>query len=280
MFSFSPTTLLRFRVSAGLASLTGFAVLAGCGSSYTAPTPTTVKDRVFISNQLISSGLPSGEINIVSGQNDQSQTFISTGGAPGAMLLSPDKKHTLVLDSSTRNAYSIDNTLGGVAGNTVFADVPSSVVAWSDNATAYAAIRNAGTISVFDYASTYTVKNNIAVPTVRTLVMSHNGNVLLAFSDDSNSVTFIDTSKDSNGNPKNVVQPAITGFDRPVYGVFTNDDSKAFILNCGFECGGTAASVTVLDIATMTPGASVSLPGATFGLLDPSGNTLYVAGSC
>ena len=45
---------------------------------------------------------------------------------------------------------------------------------------------------------------------------------------------------------------AIGGFDNPVYAVFSTDDSKAYILSCGFECGGVAASVTVLDIASKT----------------------------
>jgi len=63
-----------------------------------------------------------------------------------------------------------------------------------------------------------------------------------------------------------------------VSGVFSSDDSTAFILNCGPECGGTAAKVTTLNMASNTLGASVAVSAATVGYLDSSGN-LYVAGT-
>jgi hypothetical protein len=66
-------------------------------------------------------------------------------------------------------------------------------------------------------------------------------------------------------------------FDRPVWGLFSSDDSTAYILNCGAECGGGAASVTVLDLGTNTASATIPVDGATIGLL--SGTTLYVAGT-
>src|SRR5947207_4884145 len=43
-----------------------------------------------------------------------------------------------------------------------------------------------------------------------------------------------------------------TGLDHPSYAVFSADDSKAYILNCGSECGGTQASVSVLDTSALT----------------------------
>jgi hypothetical protein len=73
------------------------------------------------------------------------------------------------------------------------------------------------------------------------------------------------------------VSSPIGGFDRPFTAFFSSDDSKAFVLNCGVECGGAAASVRVLDLSNNTPGASVAVGGATVGLLD--GNNLYVAGT-
>jgi hypothetical protein len=38
-------------------------------------------------------------------------------------------------------------------------------------------------------------------------------------------------------------------FDRPVKAVFSSDGSTAYVLNCGPECGGTTASVSVLPVA-------------------------------
>jgi len=90
-------------------------------------------------------------------------------------------------------------------------------------------------------------------------------------------------------------------FDRPVKAVFSDDGSKAYILNCGPECGGTTASISILPIAPMiyltgqqsgklpttaalsaacTAGStSCTLPipgGASNALVDTS--TLYVVG--
>ncbi len=51
-------------------------------------------------------------------------------------------------------------------------------------------------------------------------------------------------------------------FDRPVKAVFSADGSTAYILNCGPECGGTQASVSLLPTAPM-----IFLPGQHSGLL-------------
>jgi hypothetical protein len=248
-------------------------LMSACGGSSSSSTtvPSKVADRVLVSNQLISSGFASGDLIIVNAKTDVQTSAVGTSGAPGAMVLSPDKKTTLVADALARAVYSIDNTKEVLAGTTAFANPPTSVVAMPDNATAYAAIRNSGTVSLFNY-TTFAITNNIAVPSVRTLVLSHNGKALLAFSDDLDTVTYIDTASNT--------PTTIAGFDRPVYAVFTSDDSKAFILSCGFQCGGAAAKVTVLDVASKAPGASVAVLGAEVGALDTTGTNLYVAGTC
>ncbi|MGH8459657.1 MAG: YncE family protein, partial [Nevskiales bacterium] len=140
-------------------------------------------------------------------------------------------------------------------------------VAGNDGTRGYAAVRNAGVVVVIDTSNGSTT--NVAVPTVRRLVLSPNGTRLLAFSDDSNSVTVIDTS--------NNAATVVPGFDRPVSAVFNNDSSIAYILNCGPECGGAAAGVRELIMATNTPGASVAVTAATAGII--SGGNLFVAGS-
>jgi hypothetical protein len=40
-------------------------------------------------------------------------------------------------------------------------------------------------------------------------------------------------------------------FDRPIKAVFSTDGSTAYILNCGLECGGSAASLSLLPTAPM-----------------------------
>jgi hypothetical protein len=51
-------------------------------------------------------------------------------------------------------------------------------------------------------------------------------------------------------------------FDRPVKAVFSSDGSTAYILNCGPECGGSKASISVVPIAPV-----IFLPGKQSGLL-------------
>src|SRR5262249_22780310 len=103
---------------------------------------------------------------------------------------------------------------------------------------------------------------------------THNGNTLLVFSDNSDSVSLVSPSL--IGTPNNPVT-TIAGFDRPVWGVVSSDDSVAYILSCGAECGGLSANVTVLNLNDFTVSAPIPVDAATIGLLN--GNTLYVAGT-
>ena len=85
------------------------------------------------------------------------------------------------------------------------------------------------------------------------------------FSDDSNIVYSIDTTNiDTKTTTSTTVPKQITSttFDRPVSAFFTSDDSKAFILSCGAECGGTTARVSVLDVGLR---AGLALPYACKG---------------
>jgi len=91
------------------------------------------------------------------------------------------------------------------------------------------------------------------------------------------------------------VFPVSTGtsasFDHPIKAVFSPDGTTAYVLNCGPECGGTAASVTTIPItaASLNPGgygagglalvaqSNTAIPGGATDAIF-SGNTLYVAG--
>jgi hypothetical protein len=84
---------------------------------------------------------------------------------------------------------------------------------------------------------------------------------------------------------------ASASFDNPTKAVFSPDGSAAYVLDCGQECGGTTAGVTVIPITagslnTNTSGAkgislvaqsNIAVPGgATDAIFN--GNTLYLAG--
>jgi len=80
-------------------------------------------------------------------------------------------------------------------------------------------------------------------------------------------------------------------FDRPVKAVFSADGGTAYILNCGPECGGSAASVSLLPVAPLifllgqnsgnlpTTGnvTTIPIPGGASNALVAS-STMYVAG--
>jgi hypothetical protein len=51
-------------------------------------------------------------------------------------------------------------------------------------------------------------------------------------------------------------------FDRPSKAIFSNDGSTAYVLNCGPECGGTAASISIVPVAPI-----IFNPGQPSGLL-------------
>jgi len=80
-------------------------------------------------------------------------------------------------------------------------------------------------------------------------------------------------------------------FDRPIKAVFSIDGGTAYILNCGPECGGTAASVSLMPVGPMifaalqqsgtlpTTGTVTTIPvpgGASNALV--TGSTMYVVG--
>ena len=288
----------------GIWAAAGLVLLAACGgkssSSSTNATTSTVlakiKHRVFITNQFSSFGTPSGQIDIIDGDKDVIATStpvlttvgtfasnpitIALGGIPSYMVLTPDRKFTVAYDSNSATLEFVDNTAETLNATLALGDLSPTLVIMADNKTAFASLRNTGQVAMLDITGP-TLKTKIAVPTADGLALSHNGKVLLVFSDDSNIVYSIDpTNIDTATTTSTTVPTKITSttFDRPVAAFFTSDDSKAFILSCGAECGGTTARVSVLDIASGTVTASTPVSGASVGLLDSSGN-LYVAGT-
>jgi hypothetical protein len=280
---------LKRAINLGLCAA-AIALLLSCGASNTSTTSGSatsgIKKRAFVSNNF------QNQIDIVNAANDTVNTIlttlpngttqatlantIATGTGPAQMVLTADKKLTLVFDQASNTIAVIVNATEANAGQIPLPDFTESFVVAADSATVYVAVPNApltgqtsGAVEVLS-ATNGTLSNTIAVPRARRVVLSHNGNKLLVFADATDQMWVVDTTAKT--------ATAVTGFDRPVSGVFSSDDSKAYILNCGPECGGTAAKVTVLDMATNTPGASVAVSAATVGLLDSSGN-LYVAGT-
>ncbi|MGH7461195.1 MAG: YncE family protein [Longimicrobiales bacterium] len=262
----SPRTRAAAFAVSGL--LLAAALVACSGGTPPSEDPTTsqLTNRVLVTNSFAS------RVNIVDGDTDRvSQFGIGGGSAPTIMAVSSDKRRTLIFASANNGVTVIDNATEGALGQVALPGLADSLVAGNDGTRGYAAVRNAGVVVVIDITNGSTT--SIPVPTVRRLVLNPAGTRLLAFSDDSDSVTVIDTS---NNAP--IVVP---GFDRPINAVFSSDNSIAYVMNCGPQCGSNSNTASVQELLMTTnpptPGASVDVSAATVGLLN--GGNLYVAGT-
>lgn len=265
----------------------------GGGSSSSLP-PSQLKFRAFISNPVQTiQGVNVPVLNIVDAKLDVISAFgaVPLSGSiidPQRMILTPNRVSTLVfspLDKAiavVTNATESVNTNGSATGAATIklAGVTESIVLAPVSTIGYAAVptaavpgQSSGAVQVFDY-TVQAVTATVPVAAAHYLAESPDGNHLLVFSDNSDSATVVSTS--FIGTASNPLA-TIPGLDRPVGGIFL-DNSNAVVFNCGPECGGAAASVALVNVATNTVTATIPVRGATTGFLS-GGNTLYVAGS-
>jgi hypothetical protein len=251
----------------------------GYSSSYYKP-PSGLTTRVLASQSVLSPATFPGLV-IIDAANDTlpRASEISAGSSPGLMAVSPEKTILLAFDSVTNSVQVVNTKTEALTGSIQLPGPTSSMVALATGS-GYAAVPTAtligsppGAVVAMNLMSGG-ITATIGVPNAQTLVAYPSGTQLLVFSGDSDAVTIVSPLLVNIANP---VTAVVSGFDRPVYGIFAGDGT-AYILNCGAECGGKQASVQILDFSTTPPsaGASVSVDGATIGFL--SGSTLYVAG--
>lgn len=275
-------------------------VLASCGnssSSTATPSSSGFSFRAFVSNPLspVATGGGVPVINIVDALHDVLSPFsisLAAYGTPSMMVVYPDKRFTLVYLDSSNAVVSIDNSSEAVAANGTTA-IPAlalkgaaqSIMVNADNAAGFAAIPSApvtgqspGIVEVINLG-TGTSTAILPVPDARFVFGSHNGNRVLALGNavdpvtNTNQIAVIAPSLIGISDPRTFV----SGFDHPVWATFSSDDTTAYVFNCGAECGGTTASISVLNLNTNTVVSTIPVPAATTGFLN--GTTLYVAGS-
>lgn len=261
-----------------------------------------VVTRAFVSNPLnpLLSGVGSPALNIVDASVDLLSFFtvslVGTVPDAGMMALSPNRARTLVFSPSSNQIAVIDNSTEARASGVSAISLPGpteSMFVSSDNKTAFVAVPSApvsgqpaGVVERIDITNG-NVTATVPIPGAHFLAASPDSNQILVFSDNSDSVTLLSPSLLANGggNPQlpctasPVAVCAITGFDRPVAATFNNGGITAYVMNCGPECGGSAAGVAFLDMSQNPPvvTTTVPVPAATVGLL--RGGTLYVAGT-
>ena len=262
-----------------------------CGYSSAAYTPPSgLLQRVVIS-QRVSTGFTLGGLIILDAQNDTLPTRsgeISAGSSPGLLALSSNRATLLAFDSSNNSVQVINATTEQNSGSITLPGPTTSLAVPGTTGIGYAAVPTTsiigtapGAVEVMNLTSPSLI-GSINVPSAQTVISNQAGTQLLVFSNNSNSVAVIspgiavapvDTS--CNTAP-NRVCTMVSGFDKPVYAIY-GSGTQAYVLNCGAECGGTQASVAVLDLTTLTITATIPVNGATMAFL--SGTTLYVAGT-
>jgi hypothetical protein len=307
------TSLERLRLKKILISLISLLpaslVLASCGGGTGNNTTHTsgLHNRVFVSDA-VTGARPAG-IYIINAQNDQYPLGLSAipgGNTPGMMVVTPNRSQTLVFSGtntqSSDNQFSIiNNQTESNAAHFTLPSYTESFVVSPDSAIAYVAVPNApvvgqnpGYIQMVSL-TTGGPAGQINIPSVHFLAMSNGGNRLLAFTDVlstlygqgcsnlSAAFVFVITPSDVGVKPCPAIP--VPGFDRPVQAYFTPDDTTAYVINCGPECGGTQASVQPFDLTSCdpdtqlcgTPGTAVPVPAATEALV--IGSTMYLAGT-
>jgi hypothetical protein len=207
---------------------------------------------------------------------------------PGLMVVAPDLKFTLVYSQNGNSVTVVNNsteTIAAGAGSTntlpaiTLPGLTESIAISPFSTSAYAAVPAApvpgqapGAVVAMNLLNG-SIAATIPVPAAHFVVSSPDGNNLLVFSDNSNTVTVITTiSIGTATDPRSYV----TGFDRPVWGIFA-DNTTAYVLNCGPQCGGKAAGVSVLNVGASASTSTTPVSAATYGLLN--GSTLYLAGT-
>ncbi|HYU46902.1 MAG TPA: hypothetical protein VEK84_12095 [Terriglobales bacterium] len=257
-------------------------ILLRCYNANTNTTGTggNLKDRAFFTEN-VSSGTVTAGVYVVDAQHDlrPSVAPIAAGIAPGLMVLTPSRTQTLVFSSTENQLTVIINASQSAAGQITLPGFTESFVVSPDGSTAYAAVPTASVVGQSPGAVKVVSLSSIAftaeidIPAVRFLAISNTGNRILAFSDNSDAVSVITPSKIVTGN----AVTSVGGFDRPVAAFFSPDDTTAFVVNCGAECGGTQASVQTLDLTSNSAGAAVNVPAATVAVVN--GTTMYLAGT-
>jgi hypothetical protein len=285
----------RAVIAAAALALGGLVV--SCG--YKAPSQqrvaaSNVKFRAFVSQDVslgpstaFPGGVPAGLFVIDASQDLRAPAFVSTSNLPGLLVLAPNRKLTLAYSSADNSVAIVNNATESSSGAITLTGSTESIAISPDASTAYAAVNNApvfgqspGAVEVMNL-NTGNIPVTIPVPSAHYLAESHNGNRLLVFSDNSDTVTVIATSNVPACTPlcqSPDVISTIAGFDHPVGALFSSDDNIAYVLNCGPECGGLTASIQAVDMTTQNlRGTALPVDAATIGLM--TGNTLYVAGT-
>lgn len=229
---------------------------------------------------------------------------------PTQILNFPEQTRGYVLSQSNGALIGINYSTEATTGTAAtFPAAPASVAAADDGSRFAGASENTGIL----YVASGGVNYALNLPNVYRVAINQGNSVILAMVRNSNTLYRV-VKLPASSNP--VIPPGsvdcepqllpvycavpVAGtYDRPTGAYFSVDGNTVYVLDCGPECGGTTAGVTVLqegaltvdNVPTVNPlSASAPSPMASLGVANPipvpggatvalsSGTTLYVAG--
>jgi hypothetical protein len=281
---------LTRRVLVVVASLWASLVLVSCGGNKSG-LPGSFESNRVLAAQGVSATFTFGGLDYINGYDDTTVGIppLEGGTSPKLMTVSPTRNIVAAFDAGSNSVFA-DNTVTETnIGQTHLPAPSTSISVPTSSQVGYAAIPGAtvlgfpvlGAVAVMNLSGSVT--SMIAVSNAQTIVPNQDGSQLLVFSNDSDTITLLTPARAVPGVDLSCAQANTTvclpipGFDRPVFALVNG--STAYVLNCGAECGGTQASVQVMDLSTPVPtliGPPIKVNGATYALL--SGTNLYVAG--
>jgi hypothetical protein len=199
---------------------------------------------------------------------------------------------TAILDSAASQISIYTNSKESITATGNLQGIPADIALSPDGLTAYAAVRSVGVVEVIR-TSDGAIVSTVNVPSVSRLVEGPNGHKLLAFADGppgNNTFFVIDTGTNTLQPSAGISDPSLNQPYTAVFDTSNTNDTAAFILNCGSECGLPATSpagVVRVDFSGTPTFAPVTGPanafstnpvaGATVGML--SGSQLFIAGT-
>ncbi len=233
-----------------------------------------------------------------------------SGGSANIIFNYPEQTTGYIYSASNGTVSTVNYSKESVTGTAAsFIANPGSVAASPDGTRFVAAIEAGGVLMISDKNGTFPMN----LPNVYKVAINTGNTVILGMVRNSNTLYRI-VKLDATSNPVTppgavdcqplilpiyCVVPVPGTFDRPSDVSFSVDGSTAYVLNCGPECGGTAASITFLQEGALTinvipkvnpldPAAPspaqvlpvanpVPIPGGVTTVLS-DGTTLYIAG--
>ena len=303
-----------------------FTVLAGCGKNFyfagrTLP-PSGILNRVLIAIQN-PSAFSKGALQIVDAFYDIRHSFDNkvpafsisgySGSEPATIQNLPEEQLGGIYNSGD-GSFTFVNYAGEKVASTIstLPSASSSIFTTRDQKYLFAASQSLHVLTVLDRSNS-PGNYYLNLPGVYRVSINPGGTVALAFVQNTNdvySVVHLSASQQQDAvnnphylgaedcEPQNLpvycvfsVSAGSTSFDRPSKAIFSADGTKAWVIDCGPECGGAKSGITTIPITgdSLNPGSigpagiklvassTVAIPGGATNAVG-DGTTLYIAG--